>query len=189
MCFSKNKCKCAGKCLAALALLVSSHAALAADTLADSVSLEAGSGPKVRMIRAGLQSDWGARWFRSNGAHLSGYWDLSLAQWRGSAHQNQPGRHQNITNLGFTPVFRYQRDDKLGWYAEAGIGVNLLSELYDNDGNRLSTAFQFGDHIGAGYVFDNKWEVGAKLQHFSNGGIKRPNSGANFVILKASRRF
>ena len=76
-----------------------------------------------------------------------------------------------------------------GWYAEAGVGLNLLSKLYDNDSNRLSTAFQFGDHLGVGYVFANQWDVGMKVQHFSNGGYKEPNSGVNFLVLKASRRF
>jgi opacity protein-like surface antigen len=174
--------------VAAVALIAVSPAA-AADTVFDSASVEAGSGSKLRMIRVGAQSQWEKQWFVSNGTHLSGYWDLSLAQWRASAYRNVPGQHQNISNLGFTPVFRFQADDKQGWYAEGGIGLNLLSKRYDNDGHQLSTNFQFGDHLGAGYVFENRWELGMKVQHFSNGGYKKPNSGANFVILKAARRF
>lgn len=172
--------------LAAASLGPSAHAA---DTLIDNASLELGGGAKVQMIRLGVQSDWSRQWFQSNGWHLGGYWDLSLAQWRAHAYRDVDGQRQNITNLGFTPVFRYQRDDLKGWYAEGGIGVNLLSELYNNDSHRLSTAFQFGDHIGAGYVFDNQWEVGMKIQHFSNASIKRPNSGANFLVFKVSRPF
>ncbi len=64
-----------------------------------------------------------------------------------------------------------------------------VSELYNNDNNKLSTAFQFGDHLGAGYVFNNGWELGMKLQHFSNGGIKKPNSGVNFITVKLARPF
>ncbi len=163
--------------------------ACAADKLIDHASLEIGGGAKVQMVRLGLQSDWDRRWFQSNGWHLGGYWDASLAQWRGNAYRDVDGQHQNITNIGFTPVFRYQRDDLRGWYAEGGIGVNLMSELYNNDSNRLSTAFQFGDHVGAGYVFANRWEAGIKIQHFSNGGFKKPNSGVNFLVLKMSRSF
>jgi len=166
-----------------------SQSAQADDQLIDRASFEIGGGKKVQMVRFGVQSDWSRRWFQSNGYHLGGYWDASIAQWRGTAYRDVRGQHQNITNIGFTPVFRYQRDDLKGWYGEGGIGVNLLSELYNNDGNRLSTAFQFGDHIGAGYVFDNQWEVGMKIQHFSNASIKKPNSGANFLQLKISRRF
>lgn len=177
------------KPLIALALLAAAQCAGAADQLVDSVALEVGTGSKVQMVRISAQSDWSTRWFASNGNHLSGYWDANLAQWRGNAYQNKSGQHQNITVINLTPVFRYQADDKRGWYAEAGVGVSLLSELYDNDDNRLSTNFQFGDHIGAGYVFDNKWEIGAKIQHYSNGGYKKPNSGVNWLAIKAAYHF
>jgi hypothetical protein len=55
--------------------------------------------------------------------------------------------------------------------------------------NRLSTHFQFGDHIATGYVFDNNWEVALKLQHFSNGGYKKPNTGINYIEVKAAYHF
>lgn len=174
---------------AALASALAASPALAADSQLDSASLEFGGGAKVQMVRFGVQSHWEKKWLASNGRHLSGYWDLSIAQWRGNAYRNVPGQHQNVVNAGFTPVFRYQHDGGKGWYAEGGIGLNLLSKRWDNDDNRLSTAFQFGDHIGAGYVFANKWDVGLKVQHFSNGGFKRPNSGVNFLVLKAARQF
>jgi hypothetical protein len=153
----------------------------AADTgWIDSASFEYGSGPKVDMGRIAVQKNWDARWFAS---------DLAASWWRGTAYRNVPGDHQNLAVVGFTPVVRYQRDDKLGWYAEAGIGANLFSELYNNDGHELSTAFQFGDHIGIGYVTPNQWEFGLKFQHFSNASIKRPNSGANFLVVSARYHF
>lgn len=178
-----------GKIFTALALLAGAQAASAADGWIDSASLEVGSGAKVQMIRGAVQSDWERRWFSGNGHHLSGYWDLNLAQWRGNSYRGVSGQRQNITVVNLTPVFRYERDDKLGFYGEAGIGVSLFSKLYNNDDNRLSTAFQFGDHIGAGYVLDNKWEIGAKIQHYSNGGFKHPNSGVNWLVLKVARHF
>lgn len=171
------------------AVFTGAHSAHAADQLVDSAAFEFGTGSKVQMVRFSAQSDWSTRWFASNGNHLSGYWDANLAQWRGNAYQNKPGQHQNITVINLTPVFRYQSDDKKGWYGEGGIGVSLFSELYDNDDNRLSTHFQFGDHLGAGYVFDNKWEIGAKIQHYSNGGYKKPNSGVNWFVVKAAYHF
>jgi hypothetical protein len=159
--------------------------------LVDSAALEYGSGAKVRLARVSLQSNWDPRWrwLASNGRHLSGYWDVSAAYWRGTAHRGVRGDRQHIGVIGFTPVLRYQRDDKLGWYVEGGIGASLLSELYDNYDNKLSTAFQFGDHVGIGYVSQNKWDIGLKFQHFSNASIKRPNSGVNFAILSARYNF
>jgi hypothetical protein len=185
--FSKNKIL---KSFAAAAIVLASQSALAADDkLIDGVYGEFATGTKTQMVRAGVTSDWDQRWFQSNGTHFSGYWDASVGAWRGTRYQNMPGATQKLMDIGFTPVFRFQRDDKKGFYAEAGIGVHYLSKLYDNDDNRLSTNFQFGDHIGIGYVFDNKWELGMKIQHFSNGGYKKPNSGVNFVNVKASYHF
>ena len=173
----------------ALGALLALQPGFAADTLADSAAVEIGAGSKVQMIRFSAQKNWERSWFESNGTHLSGYWDANLAQWRGNAYRDVNGQHQNITVVNLTPVFRFERADKKGWYGEGGIGVSLFSELYNNDSNRLSTAFQFGDHIGAGYVFDNKWELGAKIQHYSNGGFKKPNSGVNWFIVKAAYHF
>ncbi len=175
--------------LAAVAMFAFSHSGLAANKLVDSASLEAGSGTKVQMVRIGFQTDWDRRWFEGDGRHLGIYFDTSLSQWRGDAYQNIRGRHQDITNIGFTPVLRYRADNLKGWYAEGGIGIHLLSKRYNNADNMLSTLLQFGDHLGAGYVFDNKWDVTVKIQHYSNGGFKKPNSGVNFLVLKVARPF
>ncbi len=178
------------KSLALAATLLVSHAAFAADDkLIDSVYGEFATGTQTQMVRAGVTSDWSQRWFQSNGTHLSGYWDASAGAWRANRYQNVEGSKQHLYDIGFTPVFRYERDDKKGFYAEGGIGLHMLSELYDNATYRLSTHFQFGDHIGVGYVFNNKWELGMKIQHFSNGGYKKPNSGVNFLNIKAAYHF
>lgn len=175
--------------LAAVTALLAAQAGWAADRRLDSASFEYANGNDVNMVRAAMQSDWDVRWLARDGRHLSGYWDANLAYWRGDAYRGVSGAHQNIVSVGLTPVFRYQSDDKLGWYVEAGIGANLLSHTYHNGGNRLSTAFQFGDHVGLGYVMRNKWELGLKYQHFSNGSIKRPNTGVDFVVAKVSYHF
>lgn len=155
----------------------------------DSFSLEVGYGDSTRMVRAGLQSNWNKQWWKSNGTHLGGYWDFSLAHWHGTRHRDIPGRSQNLAVLGITPVFRFQRDSLKGFYIEAGIGANLFSERYDNDGKRLSTTFQFGDHIGLGYVFANNLDLGLKIQHFSNAGIKKPNPGVDFATVRLRYAF
>ena len=98
-------------------------------------------------------------------------------------------QHQNLAVVGLTPVLRYQRDDKLGWYVEGGIGANLFSELYDNNDDKLSTAFQFGDHVGIGYVTPGKWDFALTFQQYSNASIKSPNAGSNWIVAKAAYRF
>jgi len=177
------------KMIALAAALVASQVALADDKLIDSVSVDYGTAAKVRMERFSVAKDWDVQWFQSNGTHLSGYWEASVGLWQQKQYKNISGNDKNLWDIGFTPVFRFQNDNKKGLYYEGGIGVHRLSDLYNNDTYRLSTLFQFGDHIGVGYVFDNKWEVAAKVQHFSNGGYKKPNTGINYLEVKAAYHF
>lgn len=178
------------KLAAALVATFCAHAAhaQALGDWADSASIEFGTNPEQRMVRLAVQNDWDQRWFARNGYHLSGYWETNVALWRLSAYQNVPGRKKNIAVVGFTPVFRYQSDSKLGLYGEIGVGVNLFSKLYKNEDKELSTAFQFGDHIGVGYT-TAKWDYSLKFQHYSNASIKSPNAGANWIVAKAAYRF
>jgi len=177
------------KILAIGCLLTSVQVAQAIDYAPDSASFEVGTGNKTQLVRAATQWDWDNKWWQSNGTHIGGYWDLSLAEFRENKYQNIPDQHRNLTDIGFTPVFRFQKDDKKGLYAEAGIGLHLMSHLYNNDGRRFSTAFEFGDHLGAGYVFSNGLDLGLRLQHFSNGSIKEPNNGADFAVMRVAYHF
>ena len=173
----------------ATALVVAQSGYAADDKLVDAAYVVFATGTETQMIRGGIESAWRPRWFESNGTHLSGFWDASMGAWRGNRYQNIQGQRQHLADIGFTPVFRFEHDDKKGFFAEGGFGVHYLSKLYNNDGYRLSTHFQFGDHVGLGYVFRNNWALGMNIQHFSNGGIKAPNSGVNFIEVKVSQRF
>jgi hypothetical protein len=160
---------------------VSSHAA-------DSASVEFGTGNKSQIIRFGAQWNWEKQWFNSNGTHVGGYWDATLSQFRENRYQGTDTT-KNIVDIGITPVFRLENDSRKGLYGEAGIGAHYMSSIYDNNHRSFSTNFQFGDHIGVGYVTDGGWDIALKIQHFSNGGIKHPNPGANFAVLKAGYKF
>ena len=87
-------------------------------------------------------------------------------------------------DLHATPVWRA---DFARTYIEGGIGLYLLSHTINNDVTHMSTSFEFGSHFGAGLRIGERREtrVGIALQHLSNGGIKEPNSGVNFVLLNA----
>ena len=155
---------------------------------ADGMSYAFGTGNSTRMARIGAQWSWDKKWSVSEGLSIGGYWDLSIAQWQGRRYRSTDN-HQNITDIGITPVFRLQKDSRVGWYGEGGVGAHLLSSLYDNGGRQLSTAFEFGDHIGIGYVTASGIDVGLLIQHFSNGVIKHPNDGVNFAVLRVSHSF
>src|SRR6476469_5661790 len=121
-----------GRLLLSCGVAMACSPAIASDALVDSTGLEFGIGNRVQMVRISAQKNWDKAWFESNGTHLSGYWDANLAQWRANVYQNVPGQHQNITAVNLTPVFRFERTDKKGWYGEGGIGLSYLSALYDN---------------------------------------------------------
>ncbi|MGZ3181291.1 MAG: acyloxyacyl hydrolase [Telluria sp.] len=177
------------KVLAAAAALCATQSALAADGYLDGTSIEVATGTKTQIARFGVQRGFESRWFESNGTHLSGYWDFTVAAWRLNQYHNIPGATSHLWDIGVTPVWRFESDNRKGWYGEGAIGAHWMSHLYNNNGHRLSTAYEFGDHIGLGYVFDNNMEVGFKIQHYSNGGIKHPNSGVNTVVLKVATHF
>lgn len=175
--------------LVAVAALAAAQASVAADGMFDSVSVEGGGGEHVQLLRFAAQKDWNQDWLAVSGYHLSGYWDANIAYWRANQWLNLPDNRKNLAVVGITPVFRWEAADKLGLYADAGIGASLFSSVYRNTHRQLSTAYEFADHVGAGYVFSNKWEIGARLQHYSNGGIKHPNGGVNLFVLKAAYHF
>jgi hypothetical protein len=55
----------------------------------------------------------------------------------------------------------------------------------------MSTAFQFGNHVGLGYRFGatNAFDLSYRFQHLSNASIKSPNAGINFHQVRAQYNF
>ena len=147
----------------------------------DGVSFEAGRGnDRTDLWRAGMQWTWPHRWFAERSWTLGAYWDVQLGRWSG-------GRDP-VWDLSLTPVFRLERARRGRTipYAEAAIGFHALSNLRVSSDRIFSTRFQFGDHLGAGLRFGERyrWDAGLRLQHLSNGGLRRPNPGINFAQLR-----
>jgi len=145
----------------------------------DGVSFEAGSGNGAEMWRIGVTKKWRKRWLEAGNWHLGGYWELQYGEWYGG---------NTIHDLGFTPVWRFQQTERSRFspYVEAAIGFHLIQPVRLTDTRGFSTAFQFGDHVGAGVRFGErqKLDLGVRFQHLSNGGIKEPNNGINFTQLR-----
>ena len=154
-----------------LALLWTPCAALALD----SVALEAGRGTgRTDLLRAGLQWRGHDKWFERSSWHIEHYMDLAVGGWNNG--------HRTVYDLGVTPVFRFVRQGGSP-YLEAAIGFHAVSELEFENNRETSTRFQFGDHVGAGIV-RGRYDFGLRLQHLSNGGIRNPNPGINFLVLR-----
>lgn len=146
---------------------------------ADGVSTELGYNDEdVRLWRVGLQWKWQRRWFRGGSGELGGYWDLSAGGWRDG--------EDTVYDIGLTPVFRFEGTGDGSPYVEAAIGFHLLSDLRVSTRRIFSTNFQFGDHLAAGVRFGprNRYDASLRFQHLSNGGIRKPNPGINFLQLR-----
>jgi hypothetical protein len=180
----------ASACVAGLAM--PAHGALAgqASTLLtpSTVFAQAGAAEDVRSYVVGATWNWS--WRRDLGAGaLSGYFEASVGRWIGEGDSS--GASAWVTQIGITPVlrFHFNRSERT-WFLEAGIGANVLTPLYRSSDKRFSTAFNFGDHLGVGRRFGAKgsYEISLRYEHFSNGGIKRPNPGEDFVQLRFGYR-
>jgi len=58
-----------------------------------------------------------------------------------------------------------------------------------NTTKHLSTHFEFKDRIRFGYKLNKIYSFFIGWIHFSNGGIKEPNTGENFIIMCLMRNF
>lgn len=156
----------------------------------DSVAIEYGTGNRTDITRVSAQWNWKKPLWTSSQTELTGHWDANATYWHGSRFNNVPGSEQNFYSLGITPVLRLQGlNSRTGPYGEAGLGAHYFSDLYNNNGSQLSTHYQFGTLLGVGYRFSNKLDLGLRIQHFSNGGFKQPNTGVNLAIVRAAYRF
>jgi lipid A 3-O-deacylase len=66
-----------------------------------------------------------------------------------------------------------------------------MDRTYHTPERQFSTNFQFTEVIGVGLSLGEhgQHELGFRFQHFSNGGIKKPNPGETFVRARYTYRF
>jgi hypothetical protein len=168
-----------------IALLASNHA-----IAVDGLSVELGRGNATDTARIGAIWDFNQSWFTDGDWQVTGFWEATAGTWRG--HSNTGGNHI-ITELGLSPVFRFQEKHPVGIapYLEGSIGFHLIDLTYIYNNRKFGSAFQFGDHLGFGVRFgeQQQFDLGYRLQHLSNGGIKQPNQGINFSQIHFSYHF
>jgi lipid A 3-O-deacylase len=112
----------------------------------------------------------------------------------GTWHARDEGvRVRSLQEAGAFGIFRLERDGhgaSVIPYVQYGLGFRLLSHAgISNRG--MAVAFQFDNQIGAGVRFgpNGRYDVGYRLRHISNAGIKEPNAGINFHEVQFTYRF
>jgi len=135
--------------------------------------------------RAALSYETPSFWtydFSGDRGRLDAVGELSVAHWwaNGSRHP------KHVWQFGATPFLRWWANDR--FFVELGIGVNGFSRTRFAN-KTISTAFQFGDHIGVAYQITPNSRIGLRYSHFSNASIKKPNPGLDILQLNYLHQF
>ncbi|MDD0814304.1 acyloxyacyl hydrolase [Curvibacter sp. HBC28] len=142
-------------------------------------SVQLGNGRNAS--RAGLSWET-APWWGSAGEAREGRWsavtELGAARW--AAHGDRAPA--SVWQVSVTPLVRYGPASLPGLFLEAGIGASVFRHTHFAD-DAISTAFQFGDHLGVGYQVTAQHRISLRLSHYSNAGIKSPNPGLTVLQL------
>jgi lipid A 3-O-deacylase len=145
----------------------------------------------VGLVSVGVQWPWA--WRRSLlGGELTGHWDTHVAHWRAPGGTALPGGRRHWTQLAVVPTLRWRFDGgRSPWFVEGGIGLSVMDGHYATRRKAFSTRFNFTDHQGVGFNFGarRQHELMLVVRHVSNGGIRKPNPGEDFVQVRYSRAF
>lgn len=146
--------------------------------------VEGGISDDSRSVVAGVAWTWlqPSKW---GAGHASGYLEASVGEW--ACHRDgHPHYRHCSTQVGLTPVIRYAPSAWDHWYLELGIGADIITPAWRSDVRRISTKFNFGDHVGLGRKLgdDGRDEIELRAEHYSNAGIKHPNPGENWFQLR-----
>jgi hypothetical protein len=136
---------------------------------------------------AGLLWHWSWRHAFGPG-EFSGITEVFASHWK--ARHN--GSREALTQLGVVPLVRYRWDrGRSPWFVEAGIGLTVLDGVYRAEDKAFSTRFNFADVLGAGRSFgpQGRHELGLRLTHYSNGGLRKPNPGENLFGVRYAMMF
>ncbi len=161
---------------------ISPSNAISSEALIDGFGVSYGqSKDNIDIYRLYLRKDFKSRWLESDIGYLSGYWEASFNYWDGY------GVHS--LGVALSPVFTYlfNGSGSITPYLEGGIGISWFSKKQIGPRN-LATHFLFEDRVGAGLRIGN-WDISVRYMHYSNAGIKQPNSGIDIFIGSISYHF
>jgi opacity protein-like surface antigen len=146
----------------------------------------------IPVARVGLRWDWAARPFSAGGWYLGGYLDLAAGYWRNESDA-RIRTSNDLVEASLTPTLRWQPEGNPGFhpFIDAGVGLHALSGDSITTLRDLSGHLLFGSVLGVGLRLGAKgeYEIGYRVQHLSNGGLRQPNSGINLQSLRLHYHF
>ena len=147
--------------------------------------------------RLGVRRPWRHRWFTGGSAHLTGYWEASLAHFNNRSVTPETGvdATARLYNLALAPVWRLQFTLNDGRalvqpFLDLGVGISFVSNRsFRSNGSRnreLGSFFQFEDRGAVGARIGH-WEVAYQRMHYSNLNFASDNAGIDAHLLQISR--
>lgn len=147
------------------------------------VSVMAGTDTDIETARLAYRLDFNKTQWQSRGFVLSTSLEASIGHWQSPSQY----AYRSLDDVGLTPIFKLKTDASSPWYAEVGVGLHYLSNIHIRDYSK-STQFQFGDQFGLGWE-NNRFRVGYKYMHVSNGNIEIPNPSTDFNMIEVGYRY
>ena len=160
--------------IAGLLLAGQAHAAAPRDpATAGGVSLQYGMDGDLQRLTLNYETPalWSYR-FANSRVDLVG--EFGVSYWRN--HDAPGGSYDSLWQLSAIPMFQWWLTPR--FFVEAGIGATAFNHTHIGT-RHIGSAFQFGDHIGAGFQLTENARLGVRFSHFSNARIKHPNDGLN----------
>lgn len=163
--------------------LFSAASAAGADTLSGGgIGLHLGQGNHYQRLELTWGSpSWWHHDFSGGDSRLDLVGELGVSYWKAAG-----SRSPDAWQLSAIPLVRWTFHDR--FYVEAGVGPTVFTRT-TVAGERISSAFQFGDQIGVGAYLSNNSRLGLRFAHFSNAGMKQPNPGLGVFELTYTYRY
>ena len=156
-----------------------------------------GASEDATALRLGIRRPWQRRWFDGGSAHLTGYWEASIAHFDNRSVNPEPGvdAPASLWNIALAPVWRLQFNLNKGRalvqpFLDLGVGISFVSDRsLRSTGRRnreLGSFFQFEDRGAIGARI-GQWEIAYQRMHYSNLNLASENSGIDAHLLQISR--
>lgn len=160
-----------------------------ADLAPATVSVAAGPGrDHSSQLTVGL--GWNFDWQRPLGPVLATtHAEVFAAVWRARDFE---GGNQHFGHFGVLPTLRLRFDQgRSPMFFDAGIGLSWHNRTYVTPDKEMGSRFNFTDVLGVGFSFgpQRRQELSLRYNHVSNGGIKKPNPGEDFLLLRYATHF
>lgn len=154
--------------IAAMVLALAAGTAQAQQGSEGGVSIHYGIGEHYKRLSLNYETpSWWSYQFGGNWGRLDLNGEFGGAYWSADGSRS-PG---HVWQANAIPMFRWWANDR--FYLEAGIGATVFSSTSFAD-KRIGSAFQFGDHVGLGFLLTQNNRIGLRYSHFSNPTSRHP---------------